>query len=182
VVNASLAAGCLGGLRHDTASEAVALAPRQTLALPVRENQPHWLLHGQPGWCGAQEVRYGGAGDDPAVAAVRAARFRDDATATQAFSRLTAQHLYLTLRDRIVGPPRPFDYPQPLAGDEVAVMLYDARLPPSLGPDVSLTGQLTVVRAGRVVLLIESIGVHPEQLVPAVMQLTDAAAALTSAC
>ena len=173
--------GCLGTLRHDPAAEAITLAPHEVLDLPLHERRTYWLLRSQPGWVSAHEVKFGGEEGDPGVATIRAAIFRDADAAGRAFARLTPEYLYLLLRDRMSWAPRPFAYPVPLPGDEVAVTEYGVRLPPELTPHVTLVGQMTAVRAGRVVILVESIGVPPEQLVPAIEALTEAAYRLTAA-
>ena len=166
---------CLGTLRSDKAAEAIAAVPEPELGLPVRHSYRHWLLRGESGWCGGQEVRYGGDPEDPAVATLRVVTFRDGDAAARAFDRLTPGYLYGVLRGRMTGVPRPFEYPERLDADEVAVLEYDVRLPLIISPDVTVLGQLTSLRAGRVVVLIESIGVPPEQLVPAVREITRAA-------
>lgn len=177
---ALLAGGCLGVLTRDRAAEAIALAPREPLDLPVRDSRPYWLLRTQAGWAGAHEIRFGGNPSDPAVAAVRAVRFDDESAAAGAFAHLTPAYLYLVFRDRMTGEPHPFEYPQPLAGDTVAVWLYGVRLPAEQH-DTELLGQLTAVRAGRVVLLIDSIGVAPDRLVPAVSRLVQTAGRIGAA-
>ena len=102
-------------------------------------------------------------------------RFRDVDSAGRAFAHLTPTYLHRLLRDRMTYAPRPFEYPVPLPGDEVAVNLYGVRLPPEIAREVQLSGQMTAIRAGHVVLLIESIGLPPEQLVPTVESLVNAA-------
>lgn len=181
LLTAATAAGCLGTLAADPRAERVALAPQAELGLPIREGRRHWLLRSEPGWCGGHEVRYGGDPDDPAIAAVRVVLFRDIDSAVAAFNQLTPTYLYNTLRGRIVDVPRPFDYPEPLAGDAVSVTQYTVRLPLVDAPDATLIGQLTAVRAGSVVILLESIGVDPQQLVPAVRELVRAANRLPAA-
>ena len=179
-VAAAVYGGCLGTLRADPAAEAVASTPGPELALPEHESQRHWLLRGEPGWCGGHEVRFGGNPEDPAVAAVRAVTFRDPSAAAHAFDRLTPTYLYSVLRGRMTSLPRPFEYPEQLDGEEVAVLEYNVRLPVITPTDVTILGQLTVIRAARVVVLIESIGVPPQQLVPAVREVTRAANRLSS--
>jgi hypothetical protein len=174
------AVACLGTLAADPRAERVALAPEAELGLPIRDSRRHWLLRGEPGWCGGHEVRYGGEPDDPAVIAVRSALFRDIDSAVAAYNQLTPTYLYNIQRGRIVDVPRPIEPLQPLAGDAVSVTLYDVRLPLVNGPDATLLGQFTTVRAGRVVLLLESIGVPWERLVPAVRELVRAANRLPS--
>jgi hypothetical protein len=168
---AVLAVGCLGSLRHDATAEAILLAPREVLGLPVRDNRPYWLLRGTPGWRSAHEIRFGGNPSDPAVATVRVARFRDADAARAAYARLTPAYLYAAYRDRMTDEPVPFDYPEPLPGDEVATYLYGVKLPATAPEGATLLGQLTALRAGSAVLLVESIGVEPDQLVPALAEL-----------
>lgn len=168
-----LAGGCLGTLPDDERAAATAHAPARILDLPVREERPHWLLRRQPGWQAAHMVRFGGGDTDPAVATIRTARFSDAGAAAAAFARLTPAYLHQRFRQRMLGEPWPVAYPAPLDGDAVAVMAYRAQLPPFAG-DRELIGQLTVVRAGATVLLIESIGVPPERLVLTVAALRDA--------
>ena len=174
-----LCTGCLGVLERDWGAERVALAPRETLGLPLKESRPYWLLRSQPGWIGSHEVEVGGGPDDPRVAAIRAARFRDVEAATRAYDHLTPDYIYLILRKRMASVTYPLDYPVPLPGDEVAVMAFDVRLPPDAGPEVRIVGQMTAIRAGAVVLLVESIGVTPQWLVPALTDLTAAAYRMT---
>ena len=173
--SALAASACLGTLRADPTAEAIARVPQPEIGLVEREHRRHWLLRGESGWCGSYEVRYGGDPEDPAVATIRTVVLRTPESAMRAHGRLTPTYLYRALSGRMTGLPQPFDYPERLDGDEVAVYQYDVRLPFLLSPDLRLVGQLTVIRAGRVVFLIESIGVSPEQLVPAVRELVRAA-------
>ncbi len=168
-------AGCLGGLPDDPQAEAIAIAAREALGLPVRESRPYWLLRSAPGWQGGHEIRFGGDPQDAAIAGVRVARFSDPAHARAAYARLTPAYVYAVARDRMTGDPNSIDYPQPLAGEEHAVYLFGVKLPPDLEGKITLTGQVTVLRAGRTVILVESIGVHPEQLVPAMAEAVAAA-------
>ena len=174
-VAALVCGGCLGTLPHDPTAEAIVLAPRDVLRLPLHENHPYWLFRSQPGWMSAHEVRFGGDPKDPAVATIRAALFRDSEAAVRAFARFTPAYLYLLLRDRMTGEPRPFDYPAPLSSDELAVSEYAVRLPPEVARYLTLVGQLTLARAGRVVLLMESIGLSLDQIVTTLDELCRAA-------
>ncbi len=176
-----LCTGCLGVLERDLGAERVALAPRQTLGLPLKESRPYWLLRSQPGWVGSHEVELGGRSDDPKVAAIRVARFRDVEAASHAYEQLTPDYIYLILRKRMASITYPLDYPTPLPGDDVNVMAFDVRLPPDAGEDLRVVGQMTAIRAGAVVLLVESIGVTPQWLVPALTDLTAAAYRVTQA-
>jgi hypothetical protein len=175
-VLAMLLVGCLGTLNSDPRAEEIAVVPEAELTLPLHDSHRHWLLRGESGWCGAHEVRFGGNPDDAGIAGVRVAVLRDEEAAIRAYARLTSPaYLYSILRDRMINLPRPVEYPEHLDGDEVAVTEYDVRLPLVLSPEITLIGQITTVRAGRAVFLIESIGVHPPQLVPAVRELVRAA-------
>jgi len=175
------AAACLGGLGDSRAARSVALAPEAALELAVRADQADWLLRSQGGWCGARSVRFGGDSEDPAAFEVHAVLFRSVAQATHAYTRLTPEYLALIYRDRMTRPPRPFAYPEALAGDASATTLYGVRLPPPFSAEIDLSGQLTTLRAGRVVLLLDSVGVTPDRFVPAVERLARAASALDPA-
>ena len=179
LVVGALGSGCLGVPERDQDAERVALAPRETLGLPLRTSRPYWLLRSQPGWVGSHEVHLGGAPEDRWTAVIAVARFRDSERATRAYARLTPDYIYLLLRQRMASVPYPFVYPVPLPGDEVAVMVYDVPLPPEAGEDIRIVGQLTTLRAGAVVLLVESIGIPPPWLVRALTDLTEAADRVT---
>jgi hypothetical protein len=178
----SILSGCLATLGFDPVAQHLVFIPKPEFGLPQYEDRPHWLLHGQAGWCGAHEVRYGGDPGDPGVATVRAARFRDEESAAAGFSRLTPEYLSALLRDRVTGPPWPFEYGDPLPGDEVAVYEYGVRLPPVYSPDHFLPGQFSVVRAGSVIYLIETIGIPPERMSPAVLELVRGASRRPGPC
>ena len=175
-----LSSACLGRLQYDPAVERMTLAPAGVIGLRERENRTYWLLRGAPGWKSAHEVRFGGEPKDDGVATIRAVRFESDVAAQQGFEKLTAAYLYAAFRDRITGEPEPFDYPEPLDGDDVGTWLYLVKLPPDTPPEVVIRGQYTTVRAGTVVYLIESIGVHERSFVPAVRELVRAAHATES--
>jgi hypothetical protein len=172
VLAAALAGGaCLGGLPHDPAAEAITLSPRAALDLPLHQNRAYWLLRAAPGWRGAHEVRYGGDPGEPAVFVVRAARFDGVDATTRAFARLTPAYLFLAYRDRMRAEPEPFVYPAPLPGDQLAVTAYELRLPGDEDPENVIYGQMTAIRSGTTILLIESVGVQEEKFVPAVAAL-----------
>jgi hypothetical protein len=172
---AAVTVACLGTLPADPRAESVAMAPQSEFGLPARDSRRHWLLRGESSWCGGHEVRYGGDPDDGGIASVRVVLFQDVDAAVAAFDRLTPSYLYNMLRGRILEEPQPFTYEHELAGDAVWVSLYEVRLPLVDAPDATLLGQLTSVRAGRAVILVESIGVQPDHLVPAVRELVRAA-------
>jgi hypothetical protein len=175
LIAAAASVACLGTLAADPRAESVAMAPQTEFGLPARDSRRHWLLRGESNWCGGHEVRYGGDPDDGGIAAVRVVLFQDVDAAVAAFNRLTPGYLYNMLRGRILDEPYPITYEQELAGDAVSVNQYEVRLPLVDAPDATLLGQLTSVRAGRAVILVESIGVQPDHLVPAVRELVRAA-------
>ncbi len=178
-LTALAATGCLGRLHRSATAAEISLAPAAPLALPIHEHRPHWLFRGAPGWLGAHRVRFGGDPADPAVTIVRTALFRDEREARAAFARLTPAYLHRILRHRMVDAPTVTAYPAALAGDEVQVLAFPALLPADERED-ALVGQLTTIRAGRTVLILESISVPPAQLVAAIAALTAAAERLTS--
>jgi hypothetical protein len=161
-------ASCLGGLRHAPEVEAVADAPRAALDLPVREDRTYWLLRAEPGWYASHEVRYGGDAGDAAVFAIRAVQFEDESAAIRGFMRLSPAYVLLIYRDRMRREPVPSPYPEPLPGEQVEVYAYAVRLPGAENTEDPLMGQLTAIREGAVVIVIESIGVDPDRFVPAV--------------
>jgi len=169
------ATSCLGTLTESQDAQLVAETPGDELDLPLHDSGKHWLLRGESGWCGAHEALFGGDPHDAAVATVRAAVMRDVDAAARGFERLTGTYIYSLLRSRMNDVPEPVEYPDPLDGDDITVLRYPVRLPPVYAPEFVLMGQMTAVRAGRVVLMIESIGVRPEHLVPAVRELVRAA-------
>ena len=169
-----LSAGCLAPGRRDSPAAAIALSARDALELPVRQQRAHWLLREASGWTDTRLVAYGGDTNDPGTALVYAAYFRSADAAARARARLTASYLHGLWHERMTGEPQPADYPEPLPGDQVAVLAYPARLPPEWRGS-EMFGQLTAVRAGRVVFLIDSVGVTPDRFVPAVTALVDAA-------
>jgi len=144
--------------------------------------QPHWLFRDVPRWCAAAEARWGGEPEDPAALTVRAARFRDEVAAARALDKLTPEYLAVAFRDQVVEGPYPLDYPRPLPGDEAKVNEYSVRLPPELTGDIPLMGQHTAVRAGKAVIFADSIGVPPDQLVPAFEAMVQAAQAAANGC
>lgn len=168
-------AGCLGGLPADPQAEAIAIAAREAVGLPVRESRPYWLLRAAPGWVGGHEIRYGGEPQDGGIAGFRIARFENEAAAHSAYLRLTPAYIYAVARDRMTGDPWSFTYPVSLAGEENAVYLFNVRMPPDIEGGLQLQGQVTVLRTGRTVILVESIGVHPDHLAPAVAEAAAAA-------
>jgi len=182
VLAAALLAGCLGSLPHDRPTRSVVLAPGAAFDLPLHESRPHWLMRDLPRWCGAAEARWGGDPEDRAVLTTRAVRFRDDNAAARALDKLTPEYLAIVFRDRIAGGPTPVDYPMPLPGDEAKADEYDVRLPPDLAAQLRLTGQFLAVRSGKALILTESIGLPPDELVPAVERMIEVAATAQDGC
>ncbi|MGH2586306.1 MAG: hypothetical protein ACRDJE_15440 [Dehalococcoidia bacterium] len=178
LIAATALSACLGGLPHDSATHTVVTAPGEVLDitdLPLHDDRDHWLMRDLPRWCGAAEARWGGNPDDRAVLTARAVRFRDEVAAMRALDKLTPEYLALTFRDRISGGPWPVDYPAALPGDEAKANEYDVRLPPDVAAQLQLTGQQIAVRTGRALILTESIGLSPDELVPAIDAMVRAA-------
>jgi hypothetical protein len=180
VALALLLAGCLGTLHHDDASEQVALAPRESFSLIERGNGVYWLLRGLDGWRGSHEVKFGGGPSDPASATVRVVRFRDITTAGAGFDRLTPAYLLAAYRDQMTGMPTAFRFPGALAGDRTATWRY-APKPLGMAAGAYIEGQYTAIQAGVFVILIDSVGVAPDRLAPAVTALVGAARGLGGA-
>jgi hypothetical protein len=176
-----LAAACLGALPHDRATKEVVEAPGAALELPLHEQRRHWLMRDLPRWCGAAEARWGGNPGDRAFFVARAVRFRDETAAARALDRVTPEYLAIAYHDRIAGGPTPVDYPARLPGDEAKVSEYRVLVPPD-EKDLTLIGQYTAVRSGKAVILTESIGVRPEELVPAFEAMVEAAGGAQGGC
>ena len=181
MVVASMAAGCLGALPHDRATREVVQAPSTMLDLPMNGQRRHWLMRDFPRWCGAAEAVWGGNPGDRAFIVARAVRFRDETSAARALDKLTPEYLALAFRDRIVEGPRPVDYPVRLPGNEAKVSEYRVQLPPEES-HFTLIGQFVAVRSGKVVIMTDSIGLPPEDLVPSLEAMVEAAASAQGGC
>jgi hypothetical protein len=179
---AALLSGCLTGTPKDPVTRAIVTAPGAALNLPLHESRAHWLMRDLPRWCGAAEARWGGGPEDGAALTARAARFRDETAAARALDRLTPEYLSVAFQDQIAEGPYPIDYPEPLPGDEAKVNEYGVRLPLEIAAETQLLGQLTAVRAGRAVILTESIGVPSENLLPAFEAMVEAAGQAQRGC
>jgi len=167
---------CLGTLPGSEDAGTVALAPRDALRLPLRENNPHWLLRQEPGWQEAYWATFGGGYGDRALTTIRVALFADAAHATAGFARLTPAHFYRLWQDRMTGEPRTVTFPTRLPGDQVAITEYTPVGSPEDGSGAPLLAvQLIVVRSGRAVIVIESIGIPREHLAPVTHALVNAA-------
>ncbi len=178
----ALLCSCFSGVPRDSVTRSIVLSPGPALDLPLHESRAHWLMRDLPRWCGAAEARWGGGPEDRATMTARAARFRDEVAAARALDRLTPEYLSVAFQEQIAEGPYPIDYPEPLPGDEAKVNEYGVRLPLELAPDMQIYGQLTAVRAGKAVILAESIGVPPEELIPAFAAMVDAAEAAVRGC
>ncbi|MGH2584035.1 MAG: hypothetical protein ACRDJE_03905, partial [Dehalococcoidia bacterium] len=145
---------CLGTLPGSDDAGAVALAPQDVLRLPLRENNPHWLLRQEPGWREAHWATFGGGYGDRALTTIRVALFEDAAHATAGFARLTPAHFYRLWQDRMTGEPRTVSFPVRLPGDQVAITEYTPSGSPEDGRGAPLLAvQLIVVRSGRTVIV-----------------------------
>src|SRR5215207_4770107 len=176
---AGTALACADRTSSDPAAAAVSAAPVQALGRATRESRRYWLLLGARGWCGSHMTRYGGDAEDPGVAVVRVARFRDGRAAAAAFASLDPASLYRIFKVKMLRPPEYARYPEPLPGDESFVISYDARLPFELPAGVVIEGQMIAMRSGPFVALIENVGVPPEQIAPAVAGIVQTAEAET---
>jgi len=165
LVLAMLLAGCLDVLADDQETERIAGAAEPALPMPLRSSERHWFLRQQPGFVGAHLATYGGNAGE-ALTTVRVARFHDIATARAGFAWITPEHAYRLWGSRMAAPPRTARYPFTFPGDEVRTLEYRPPLPAG-DPDQGLVVQLISLRAGKFVIVIESIGVPQEQL-PAV--------------
>jgi hypothetical protein len=182
ILAAALLCGCLGGMPRDAVTRAIVTAPGATLNLPLHESRAHWLMRDLPRWCGAAEAQWGGGPDDPAAMTARAARFRDETAAARALDRLTPEYLSVAFQDQIAEGPYPIDFPEPLPGDEAKVNEYSVRLPLDIAAETQIQGQLTAVRAGKAVILTESVGVPSTELIPAFEAMVAAAGAADKGC
>ncbi|MER3420642.1 MAG: hypothetical protein C4290_09045 [Chloroflexota bacterium] len=165
--------------RDAPTARAIAESPASALGLPVRQFGTHWLLREAGGWQESYSIIYGGTPADPAFAAVRVGWFHSADAAQRAFTRLTPVYLYRLWYDRMTELPRETVYPLLLPGDTVMVLAYGVRLPPEAA-STRLEGQLTLVRAARAVIVVDSIGVPPERLAPAITAMTRAARGLAA--
>jgi hypothetical protein len=182
VLAAALLCGCFGGMPRDAVTRAIVMAPGPALELPLYESRAHWLMRDLPRWCGAAEAQWGGGPDDHAALTARAARFRDETAAARALDRLTPEYFSVAFQDQIAEGPYPIDYPEPLPGDEAKVNEYGVRLPLEIAAQTQIQGQLTAVRAGKAVIVTESIGLPSEELIPAFQAMVDAAGAADKGC
>ena len=177
VVVMALAASCLGALPNDRQARIVAGAPHDVLekaSVRVRSARVYWLLRSEGGWRGSYEARYGGDAGDPGLMLARSVRFATEEDAARGYARLTPAYIYSALRDDMAGPGYAFDYPGQLPGDAATAWLYPVQLPAEEEAS-ELMGQFTALRAGRFVMLVQSIGIDPPVLIPAIQAMVDAA-------
>jgi hypothetical protein len=170
-----LSTGCLGTLHHSRDAEEISGAAADVLPTPLRETRPHWFLRQEAGWLGAHRTRFGGEGDDEGFTIVRVALFTDAAAASAALARITPQYMHALWHSRMALLPQPVSFPVAISGDEVSVAEYPLRLSPGEERTEELIVQVVSLRAGRAVLVVESIGVPREGLAPVVDRLVRAA-------
>lgn len=176
---ALLSIACLGTLQRNQDAEAISDAAEGAWRLPLRETRPHWFLRQEPGWLGAHRMRFGGEGDDEGFAFVRIAVFTDAAAAGSALARITPEYMHALWHSRMDALPRAVSFPVTIPGDHVIVTEYPLRPSPTDEEQVQeLIVQLIALRAGRVVLVIESIGTPREDLAPVADRLVRAARGL----
>lgn len=176
---AILALGCLGTLQRSEEAAGIAGVAAGALRLPIQESRPHWFLRQEAGWLGAHRIRFGGRAEDEGLTVVRAAVFTDESSASAALARITPAYTYALWHSRMEAPPRTVPFPVSIPGDEVRITEYQPRLSPEeTEQGLQLSVQLISLRAGRVVVVIESIGVPREKLAPVTERLVEAARAL----
>lgn len=171
---------CLGTLPNDRQTRIVVGAPHHVLedaSMRIRSYRVYWLLRPEDGWRGSYEVRYGGDPGDPGIMLARSVRFATEEDAARGYARLTPAYIYSALRDDMAGPGYAFDYPERLPGDSTTAWLYPVQVPAEEEAS-GLMGQFTALRAGRFVMLVQSIGIDPPVLVPAIQAMVDAAATM----
>ncbi len=176
---ALLAGGCLGTLRQHPDAASLARAPEDLLDVPNRVDRPSWLLRRKPGWVGAHEVEYGGTASDHARTVIQAVVFVDTATAAEAYARLTPEYLRRLRGERMDALPKTAAPSVPIPADEIAITEYPLKMAPE-DPDAGkeMIVQLITLRAGRTVVVIDSIGYSYEDLAPAVAELVRAGRSL----
>ena len=178
---ALLTAACLGRLPHDRATREIVLTPGVMVDLPLHEHRPHWLLRDLPRWCAASEARWGGNAEDRAYLTARAVRFRDAGAAARAIERLTPRYLAVVFRDRILEGPWPVEFPGAQPGDEGRADEYALRISPDEN-GLPMIGQYLAVRSGKAVILTESIGLGPDELVSVVRAMVREAGRAQGGC
>jgi hypothetical protein len=148
------------------------------LALPRSEAQPDGLLRDAAGWCGGQQVSFGGRAEDGATVLLRLAHFRDAEAATRAVAGITPTALGELVETRMVTPPEPADPPLLLPAEVVLALAYGGRVPMAMRTEADppvLPVALLLVQAESVVVLVESIGLLPERQQALVVELVRAA-------
>jgi hypothetical protein len=148
------------------------------LALPRSEAQPDSLLRDAAGWCGGQQVSFGGRAEDGATVLLRLARFRDAEAATRAVAGISPTALGELVEARMVTPPEPADPPLLLPAEVVLALAYGGRVPMAMRTEADppvLPVALLLVQAESVVVLVESIGLLPERQQALVVELVRAA-------
>jgi hypothetical protein len=123
-----------GGDRPVASGGAIALIgsrsePAVALALPRSVPPPDGLLRDTAGWCGGQQVSFGGRAEDGATVLLRLARFRDAEAATRAAAGVTPTALGELVEARMVTPPDPVDPPRLLPAEVVLALVYGGRVP-----------------------------------------------------
>jgi hypothetical protein len=148
------------------------------LALPRSEAQPDSLLRDAAGWCGGQQVSFGGRAEDGATVLLRLARFRDAEAATRAVAGISPTALGELVEARMVTPPEPADPPLLLPAEVVLALAYGGRVPMAMRTEADppvLPVALLLVQAESVVVLVESIGLPPERQQALVVEMVRAA-------
>jgi hypothetical protein len=168
----------LSGPRSEPSAADLIQPSAAALALPRSEPQPDGLLQDAAGWCGGQQVSFGGRAEDGATVLLRLARFRDAEAATRAATGVTPTALGELIEDRMVTPPEPVGPPLPLPSEVRLALAYGGRVPVAMrtGADPQvLPVALLLVQAESAVVLVESIGLPPERQQALVVELVRAA-------
>ncbi len=172
--------GCTAVLRSDPELQPVVMAVQASVGLPVTASRNSDLLANAADRCGGERVSFGGGLEDDAAVTLDVVRFRTEEATVRAAHQLTPAWVSRSVRDRAVAPPVPVAAP---VGVPSAAMVwhYDARVAPA---EAAATGVpavpvlLVTVSAGRVVAVVESLGVPADQHADLVRQILSAAWAL----
>jgi hypothetical protein len=168
----------LGAPRSEPSAADLIHPSAVALALPRSEAQPDGLLRDAAGWCGGQQVSFGGRAEDGATVLLRLAHFRDAEAATRAVAGITPTALGELVETRMVTPPEPADPPLLLPAEVVLALAYGGRVPMAMRTEADppvLPVALLLVQAESVVVLVESIGLLPERQQALVVELVRAA-------
>jgi hypothetical protein len=181
LLTAWAAAGCAGAVRTDPMLSSVVEAASAPTGLPIVAYRSGELLRNEAGRCGGQRVSFGGRPEDGAAFTLEVVRFRGAETAAQAAARMTPAWLTRHIAERVASPPEFLESEAGDSSDAAITVRYDARVAPAERAATGLSEVpvlLSVARAGRVVAMIESIGLPAESQAEVMRHVADAALAL----